>query len=87
MTLYELMDSVTVQGDVRLSVFCDGEEIAVAEFKESQGLCSHDLYQYGCTLTVDGDCTYLSEWEWYEVKYIFCPGDGFLHIELEQSED
>ena len=20
---------------------------------------------------------------WFEVKYIFCPGDGYLHIELD----
>lgn len=87
MNLYDLMDSTTIQGDVRLSLFNDGEEIAVAEFKCCDGLCSHDLYQFGNTFTVDGDDVEVSEWEWCEVKYLFCPGDGFLHIEVEVDDE
>ena len=26
------------------------------------------------------------EWEDLEVTYIFCPGDGFLHIEVKSAD-
>lgn len=61
-----LIKNTTVQGDVRLSVWKDGEETCVEYFRHVQDMKSEPcgLYKYN------------------PVKYIFCPGDGFLHIEL-----
>ena len=68
MTLYDLVNSTTVQGDIRLSVWKDHEEVEVKQF------------------TYVDDLSYNSVPNKYldmEVNFIFCGGDGFLHIELE----
>ena len=86
MKLYELMDSIEIEGNIRLSVWNGDEEIASEEFREMHGLCSHDLFKAGHKLTVDGDDTEVCEWEWYEVTHIFC-SFGFLNIELREREE
>ena len=71
MTLYDLVNGTCVQGDVRISVWKDDEEIAVK-----------------CYTGVD-DLAYVRTPAYMEemcVKYMFCPGDGYLHIELVAKE-
>lgn len=88
MTLYDLMEDITIQGDVRLALFDEGgDEIAVAEFKGLDGFCFHDLLQHEEVTTIHGDRVEVDEWGNLEVTYIFCPGDGFLHIEVQQEEE
>lgn len=62
-----LIKKTTVQGDVRLSVWKDGEEKFVEYFRNVQ-----DMKNEPCRL-----------YDYFDVNYIFCPGDGYLHIELE----
>lgn len=75
MKLFELTHEVTIQGDIRLSVWKDGEEKKVKTLK-----CVDDLSNpLWCNPNILG-------WKDMEVTYIFCPGDGLLHIELAESE-
>lgn len=88
MKLYELMESTTIQGDVRLSVFDDdGNEVALAEIIGiTDSLSEYILKKTGRTVTFYGDNKKIPsvlKWAEYEITYIFCPGDGFLHIELK----
>ena len=72
MTLIDLTHEITVQGDIRLSVWKDGEEAKVVELKAVEDLTSPLFYNPKCLGMLD-----------MEVNYIFCPGDGYLHIELD----
>lgn len=75
MKLFELTRETTIQGNIRLSVWKDGEEKKVWTQK-----CVDDLDGYvWCNPKLCG-------WKDMEVNYIFCPGDGLLHIELAESE-
>lgn len=65
-----LIKGTTIQGDVRLSVWKDGEEKFVEYFSNVQ-----DMKCEPCRL-----------YAWFKVNYIFCPGDGYLHIELDGDE-
>ena len=86
MTLYDLMENINLQGDIRLSVWDDDdEEIAVCEIRECQGLDCYELDKAGYGLDVNGNCVRYVDWNMYEVKYMFCGGDGYLHIELAKS--
>lgn len=68
MTLYDLVNGTTLQGDIRLSVWDeDGEEVAVEEYENCEDLSSADLSCY----------------EELAVNYVFVGGDSKLHIELE----
>lgn len=69
MTLYELVNDITVQGAIRVSSWNEHDE-------EDVLFQTDGTDDFGC-----GDLE--DEWEDREVKYIFCPGDGFLHIEIE----
>ena len=76
MTLAELTHETTIQGDIRLSVWKDGEETKVRELK-----CVDDLSN---PLWYDRKLFGMKD---LEVNYIFCPGDGYLHIELEGGDE
>lgn len=67
MTLYDLVNGTTLQGDIRLSVWDEDEEVAVEEYKNCEDLSSADLSCY----------------EELAVNYVFVGGDSKLHIELE----
>lgn len=71
MTLYELVASVNLQGDIRISKFDGDEEKVLGVWEECEHLYCGEL-----------DDTYGD----LEVDYIFCPGDGFLHIELKNED-
>ena len=91
MTLYELMENVTIQGDVRLSVWNeDGNEAAISEIMGiTDSLSEYHLKKAKRTVTFYGDNKKIPsvlKWADYDVAYIFCPGDGFLHIELKARE-
>lgn len=90
MKLYELMENTTIQGDVCLSVWNDeGEEVASSEIMGiTDSLSEYNLKKAKRTVTFYGDNKKIPsvlKWAEYEVTYIFCPGDGFLHIELKPS--
>lgn len=91
MTLYELMEDVAIQGDVRLSVWDDDcNEVAVSEIMGiTDSLSEYNLKKAKRTVTFYGDNKKIPsvfKWAEYEITYIFCPGDGFLHIELKAKE-
>ena len=71
MTLYELVNDVEVQGAIRLSTWKDDTEHILFQTDNT------DDFSYGC---------FDEEYEDCKVKYIFCPGDGYLHIEIETEE-
>lgn len=71
MTLQDLFDGgVTLQGNVCLSVWRGDEEASVREILECDDLSAAGL---------DGRT------KERDIKYIFAPGDGYLHIELEEE--
>ena len=70
-TLNDLLDNITVQGNIRISAWTrDGEKVIV--------------------MTDGYDSLFSSElpkrWRNSEVLYIFCPSDGFLHIEVAADD-
>ena len=91
MTLRELMDNVTIQGDVCLSLFDDnGDEIAICEIMGvTDHLSEYDLKKAKRTVTYYGNNAKIPgvfKWANYEVSYLFCLGDGHLHIELRETD-
>ena len=73
MTLYDLAHDVILQGNIRISLW-DSKEFD----------CEKVLYQVDRTDDFSIP-RFLREYENHEVAYMFCPGDGFLHIELEAN--
>ena len=73
-TLYDLMHNTTVQGDVRIRVYKDGDydEVAMKLFRGVDDLNGEDIP---------------TEWEDLEVRYLFVGGDGVLNIELYLEGD
>lgn len=73
-TLYDLMNNITIQGDVRIRVYKDDsyDEIAMKLFRNVDGLNGEDIP---------------TEWEDLEVRYIFVGGDSILNIELYMEDD
>lgn len=71
MTLYELVNDVTLQGNIRISSWDkDGEETIHLIVENHDDLFTGDLDE---------------SYEDREVTYMFCPGDGYLHIEVESE--
>lgn len=71
MTLTELANGITLQGDIRISMWEDGEETRVK------------------TYTMTDDLSFMNIPKWAkekEVDFVFCGGDGYLHIELKGGE-
>ena len=90
MTLWELTASAKIQGDVCLSVWNDdGDEVAISEIMGiTDSLGEYELKKAKRTVTFYGDNKKIPSvlnWAEYEVTHLFCPGDGFLHIELNPS--
>lgn len=71
MKLYDLVASVILQGNIRLSMWRDDTEIVLSTWEECEQLFTGEIEE---------------EWEDLEVTYIFCPGDGFLHIEVKSAD-
>ena len=67
MTLKDLIQNVTVQGNVRLSVWKDDDELSVVYIQETGGLSNQKIIQPKLD---------------YEVLYMFASTDGYLLIEL-----
>lgn len=72
MTLYELVYSANLQGNIRVSMWKDDKEKVIAEWKNCDCLYSGDIED---------------EWMDFEVSYMFCGDDGFLHIEVTDDSD
>ena len=77
MTLKTLAKEIEIQGDVRLSVWNDqGEEMEVHEFQYVSSLGSHI-----------NELPNAKQLNRMKVHFIFAPGDGFLHIELNNFKE
>ena len=74
MTLYDLMSSTTMQGDIDIRVVNDDGDIVDSEYYDSV-----DDLRY-CEID------HLEDMENLEVKYIYA-GDYCMVIELEETED
>lgn len=72
MTLEELTQNITIQGDIRLSVWKDSEEVLVVCVGGTECLANQKD---------------IRKMLGYEVLYIFAAPDGYLHIELAAPED
>ena len=73
-TLYDLVNSTTVQGDIRLSIWKNyAEEIETVEILNVDDLAR--------------EVEMIDRFVNMEIMYIFCTRDGFLQIELNKSEE
>lgn len=71
-TISDLLDNITVQGDIRISAWTRNEEEKVIFQTECDGGLSASKLP--------------KRWMNAEVLYMFCPGDGFLHIEVSADD-
>ena len=65
-----LRNRITIQGNVKLTMWKDGEV----------------LYEDSVQGTEDIDTCGLHLWDNAEVKYMFAAPDGFLHIDFERED-
>lgn len=90
MTLRDLMEGTNIEGDICLSLWNNCNEIALCEIMNvTNALSGHHLKKAKRTVTSYGDNRKIPsvlKWSDYEVVYIFCPNDRFLHIELSFKE-
>lgn len=78
MTLYELCHDISIQGNVRVSIFDeDGEEEKVFYIDQ---VVDDLLWDFSC------DPDFEEEMIEYEVTYLFASKGGYLHIELQKGE-
>ena len=70
MTFGYLRNRTTIQGNVKLTMWKDGEV----------------LYEDTVQGTEDIDTCGLHLWDYAEVKYMFAARDGFLHIDFERED-
>lgn len=71
-TISDLLDNITVQGDIRISAWTRNEEEKIIVLAEcDDGLSSSKLPK---------------RWRNAEVLYMFCSGDGYLHIEVSADD-
>ena len=71
MTLWDLTNGATLQGNIRLSVWKHDEEVKVVEIDQVDDLAYEKKAK---------------RFEDYEVTYMFAsPVDGYLHIELKSE--
>ena len=71
MTLYELVYLVKLQGNIRVSMWVDDEEKIISTWEDCAELFAGDIED---------------EWMDFKVDYIFCPGDGWMHIEVKEDD-
>ena len=71
MTLYALVASTTLCGDIRISMWEDDREKVIATWTGCEQLWSGEIEE---------------EWEDLVVTFIFASPDGFLHIEVKEEE-
>ena len=71
-TISDLLDNITVQGDVRVSAWTRDEDEKVILLTECDGGLSASRLP--------------KRWRNAEVLYMFCPGDGILHIEVSADD-
>lgn len=72
LTISDLLENATVQGNIRVSAWTRNEEEKVILMQEDDGgLSASSLPE---------------RWRNAEVLYMFCPGDGFLHIEVSADD-
>lgn len=72
MTLYELLNSSEVQGNVLISVWDTREELKQLRFSEYEDVSCADIPD---------------DIEDAEVRYLFCDKDGCLNIEVRLTSD
>lgn len=88
MTLYDLMENMSIQGDIRIAAYDEsGNEIDYRDIDFCDGLSGYHLRQLS-DIDYDGERTIeCSDLQWCEVLYMFCDKDGYLRIEVEVKED
>ena len=69
MTLYQLIENTTLQGNIRISMWKGDTEVVLATWMYCDGLYSTDIEE---------------ELENLVISYIYASSDGFLHIEVEE---
>lgn len=74
MTLYELANNTSIQGNIDVCLFRGEEEVNCKTFDHVD-----DLSLYLSELP--------EGWEDLDVGYIFVDGDGYLHIEIWEEEE
>lgn len=88
MKLYELMDNMEIQGNIRLAVYDDcGKEIDYRDIDFCDGLDSYELRKLSDIDLGSGEVLECDDLQWCEVMYMFCEKDCYLRIELEYKED
>ena len=71
-TINDLLNNITVQGNIRVSAWTRNEEEKVILITEQEsGLATYQLPK---------------RWRNSEILYMFYPGDGFLHIEVAADD-
>lgn len=71
-TIKDLLNNITVQGNIRVSAWTrDGEEKVILITEQESGLVVGQLPK---------------RWRDSEILYMFYPGDGFLHIEVAADD-
>lgn len=71
-TIKDLLNNITVQGNIRVSAWTrDGEEKVILITEQESGLVVGQLPK---------------QWRDSEILYMFYPGDGFLHIEVAADD-
>lgn len=71
MKLYDLVASVILCGNIRISMWEDDREKVIATYTDCEQLWTGEIEE---------------EWEDLEVLYIFASPDGYLHIEVKEKE-
>lgn len=67
----KLAKQVTIQGDVKLTMWKDGEVLYDETINGTEDISSEAVHL----------------WDWQEAKYIFASPDGYLHIDFEREEE
>ena len=71
-TLYDLVNSTTIQGNIRLSIWKNyAEEIECVEILNTDDL--------------EREVEMIDRFVYLEIMYIFCTRDGFMQIELNKN--
>lgn len=88
MTLYDLMENTSIQGNIRLAAYDEsGNEIDWRDIDFCDGLSSYNLRELSEIDIGYGRMVECTDLEWCEVLYMFCDKDGYLRIELEYKEE
>lgn len=88
MTLYDLMENMSIQGNIRLAVYDEsGDEIDHRDIDFCDGLSNWHVNQLSDMHHDRIGRIECCDLKWCEVLCMFCGKDGYLQIALEVKED